>query len=56
MLGAACVYVSRVLNVVAGLVPGAHKYDQLLCICCVVLAVGFAACVLGALINRRVEP
>lgn len=52
ILGAGA-YMYRGSDVVAGLVPGAHKYDQLLCICCVVLAVGFAVCVLSAIMNRR---
>lgn len=47
-------YMYRGTEIVSGLIPGLHKYDQLLSICIYVLAVGFAACILGALINRRV--
>jgi Na+/proline symporter len=50
----ASAYMYRGTELVAGLVPGLHKYDQLLSICIYVLAVGFAACILGAIFNRRV--
>lgn len=53
ILGAGA-YMYRGTEMVAGLVPGLHKYDQLLTICIYVLAIGFAACILGAVINRQV--
>ncbi len=47
-------FMYRGTDIVARFVPGMHKYDQLLSICIYVLVVGFAACILGALINRQV--
>tara|TARA_R110002096_G_scaffold120749_9_gene261635 strand:+ start:2810 stop:4204 length:1395 start_codon:yes stop_codon:yes gene_type:complete len=50
----AVAYMYRGTELVTRLVPGLHKYDQLLSIAIYVLAVGFAACILGAMMNRRV--
>lgn len=44
-------YMYRGTELVVGLVPGLHKYDQLLSICIYVLFVGFTVCILGAIIN-----
>ncbi len=49
----AFLYFARGWESVAAILPEAHKYEQLLVICCVVLAVGFAAVFGGA---RRVAP
>jgi Na+/proline symporter len=53
MLGAVA-YMYHATDFITKLVPGLHKYDQLLSICVYVLAVGFAACILGAFANRQV--
>ncbi|MDT8327203.1 MAG: sodium:proline symporter, partial [Roseovarius sp.] len=47
MLGAAA-YFARGSDWVAAILPEGHKYEQLLAICVVVLAVGFAAVIAGA--------
>lgn len=56
-IGGAFLYFARSWEFAAALLPEAHKYDQLLVICAVVLAVGFAAVALGArMVSHRVAP
>lgn len=52
MIGAV-LYFARAATWAAALLPGGHKYEQLLAICVAVLIVGFVAVLAGA---RRVEP
>ena len=53
ILGAGA-YINRQTELVSKFIPGVHKYDQLLTICCYVLLVGFFVCILGSLYNRSV--
>jgi len=53
ILGAGA-YINRQTELVSKFIPGVHKYDQLLTICCYVLFVGFFVCILGSLYNRLV--
>ena len=50
----ACAYFARGTDVMASILPDAHKYTQLLAICIVVLIVGFAAVLVGARRDARV--
>ncbi|GLQ34754.1 sodium:solute symporter [Amylibacter marinus] len=49
----AMAYMYRGVEFVSEIISGAHKYDQLLSICIYVLAIGFAACIIGAMQQGR---
>ena len=51
MLGAFA-YIFRDIETVTYLLPGLHKYDQLLSICLYIIVFGFLICFIGALSNR----
>ncbi|GFE65833.1 sodium:proline symporter [Litoreibacter roseus] len=49
----AVVYFLRAWPTLAQILPSAHKYEQLLWICVLVLVIGFAAVILGARVARK---
>ena len=47
-------YIFRDNEIVTYLLPGLHKYDQLLSICLYIILFGFLVCILGSFFNRFV--